>query len=622
MTIERTKADSIRERLRHAGIDVDALGLDATGTLARAVDVEMPPDLRQLPVLGHDQLRLRTTLGRGGMGVVRLGDQLALGREVAVKLAATPGPRDASGGTARHLAAVALVEEARITGALEHPNIVPIHALGRTADGDALLVMKRIDGESWAELLARRPSLGHELERHLEILIEACRAVHFAHRRGVVHRDLKPANVMVGPFGEVYVLDWGIALCFGDAEIPGARHARDVTSIAGTPSFMAPEMIIPGEPIDPRTDVYLLGGVLHVVLTGRPPRDGASLAHVLEAAYESAPPVLADDVPAELAAICARALARDPADRFGSAEELRLALVGYLRYAGARVLIVEAQRLLATLERAVAEKRADATADLEVARAFSACRFGFEQSLRAWSDSPEARTGLRAALIAMARWELHRRHADAARVLVIEIGDAPRDVAADLEALDREEQKAAEERAALEAKVRAHDPRFGVRGRTLVAIAIAVGWSVFAAGQGAALRGGVHAPTARDLALAYALLAVVFAAVGLWVRTRGSVLNSRYFAAGAASMAVISWGWVAFSPPIYIGIALAHLVFAFGLFVVALFVERRLFLGALCAASGAPLAYAFPLFCFETNVATTLAVLAVIGSALRNEQRP
>jgi len=405
--------------------------------------------------------------------------------------------------------------------------------------------MKRIDGESWAELLARRPSLGHELDRHVEILIEACRAAHFAHRRGVVHRDLKPANVMVGPFGEVYVLDWGIAVCFGDAEIPGARHARDVTSIVGTPSFMAPEMIIPGEPIDPRTDVYLLGGMLHVVLTGRPVRDGVSIAHVLEAAYESAPPVFAGDVPAELAAICVRALARDPADRFGSAEELRLALVGYLRYAVARVLTVEAQRLLATLERVVAEKRADATADLEVARAFSACRFGFEQSLRAWSDSPEARTGLRAALIAMARWELHRRHADAVRVLVVEIGDAPRDV-----------------------------------------------------------------------------VSVVFAASGLWVRTRGSVLNARYFAAGAASMAVISWGWVAFSPPIYIGIALAHLVFAFGLFVVALFVERRLFLGALCAASGAPLAYAFPLFCFETNVAMTLAVLGVIGSSVRKERRP
>ena len=148
--------------------------------------------------------------------------------------------------------------------------MVPVYDLGLDESGAPFIVMKHNEGDHWLKLLGDDEALkkhapGRErLDAHLAILVQVCNAVHFAHSRGVIHRDLKPENVMVGSFGEVYLVDWGVATK------PGP-----VTQIAGTPAYMAPEMLGgDGAEISPRTDVYLLGAVLYEILAGRAPHTG------------------------------------------------------------------------------------------------------------------------------------------------------------------------------------------------------------------------------------------------------------------------------------------------------------------------------------------------------------
>src|SRR5262249_53205231 len=150
----------------------------------------------------------------------------------------------------------------------------------------------------------------------------------FAHSRGVIHRDIKPENIMVGGFGEVYLLDWGIAATVGD----GHSH-----TLVGTPAYLAPEMVL-GEPLTAQTDVYLLGATLHEILTGRTRHAGSTVMEVLHLAAQSTPFQYDASIPDELARLCNRATARAPKDRPASAAELREALVDYLRHATARAL--------------------------------------------------------------------------------------------------------------------------------------------------------------------------------------------------------------------------------------------------------------------------------------------
>jgi serine/threonine protein kinase len=167
------------------------------------------------------EIEILRTLGEGGMGQVFLARQHSLDRQVAVK-AIKPSQ-------VGEYAQLAMLHEARIAGALEHPNVVPIHSLSQDADGLPLLVMKRIDGTSWKDLLKnpRHPYWLKEpqerLQQNIEILMQVCNALHFAHTKGVLHRDIKPENVMLGNFGEIYLLDWGIAVHLENGSAPSKR---------------------------------------------------------------------------------------------------------------------------------------------------------------------------------------------------------------------------------------------------------------------------------------------------------------------------------------------------------------------------------------------------------------
>jgi serine/threonine protein kinase len=192
------------------------------------------------PDLAGTRYELVSELGRGGMGVVYLARDTALDREVALKIV----DRVHAGG-----------REARVLARLEHPGIVPVHDFGELPDGRAFYAMKRVRGDRLDCWLAA----GRDVAERLAVFLRVCDAVAFAHAHGVVHRDLKPENVMVGEFGEVLVLDWGIA------QVPDAAGARAGDAIAGTPDYMAPEQARGDADADHRADVYALGGVLQAM---------------------------------------------------------------------------------------------------------------------------------------------------------------------------------------------------------------------------------------------------------------------------------------------------------------------------------------------------------------------
>src|SRR3954471_10519816 len=191
------------------------------------------------PDVSGTRYELISLLGSGGMGAVYLARDTVLDREVALKIVERP-----DGGA----------NEARTLAKLEHPGIVPVHDFGQLPDGRLFYAMKRVRGDRLDAWL----SAGHELAGSLTVFLRVCDAVAFAHARGVIHRDLKPENVMVGEFGEVLVLDWGVAVA------TRMQVANGQLQIVGTADYMAPEQAR-GDAIDHRADVFALGAMLEAI---------------------------------------------------------------------------------------------------------------------------------------------------------------------------------------------------------------------------------------------------------------------------------------------------------------------------------------------------------------------
>ena len=264
-------------------------------------------------------------LGKGGMGEVWTCTDRRIGREVAMKIV-RPERGHADPNRARFL------HEARVQARLEHPSIVPVYDLGLGREGDAFFTMKRVRGRTLSDVLAALAS-GDVAAREqfgwrklLGAFGQVCLAVDYAHAHGVVHRDLKPGNVMLGDFGEVYVLDWGLAKVRADEVAPESerRPRTELGQVLGTPGYMAPEQTA-GLPVDARTDVYGLGEILREIVllerrdepSTRGPGVGPSPARpAVSAGWGDAPP------PRELLAVCELALSIRPEDRFPSARAL------------------------------------------------------------------------------------------------------------------------------------------------------------------------------------------------------------------------------------------------------------------------------------------------------------
>ena len=407
-------------------------------------------------------------LGHGGMGTVLLARQATLDREVAVKVPL----KSASASLVR-----SLVREARTTGSLEHPGIIPVHAIVYNAEGLPALVMKRVEGVSWSTILedpedplwAKVSTSGKDrLETNLIIFMQVCNAVAFAHRQGVLHRDIKPANILIGEYGEVYLADWGVALR------KEARETPHQPSLVGTPVYFAPEMCTGDDAaMDERTDVYLLSATLYQVLAGTPPHAGYGRPmDTLTSAWEGAFRPLPAEVPIELAELCLKGLASRKEDRFQSAHELRDAVAAFLRHRSGRRLATAAAASLMKLTAALARLGTEAPAREAVYPLVSECRFGFMQALAEWPDNAQAREGLSRCLEQAAWFEIHNRNSAAARALLKERGEVPADLEEAVRALEAGE-KAALERDRRLARLQVElDPKVALAERTRVVLAL------------------------------------------------------------------------------------------------------------------------------------------------------
>jgi hypothetical protein len=302
-------------------------------------------------------------IGRGGMGRVLRGRDPGLRRELAVKVLRVEYSTNAE--VERRF-----VEEAQIAGQLQHPGIVPVYELGEFKDGRPFFTMKLVKGRTLADLLRERSDLARDQGHYLAIFERICQTMAYAHSKGVIHRDLKPGNIMVGVFGEVLVMDWGLAKvrqCNSPpaAETPGSgtviRTARTDstegenghTGVVGTPAFMAPEQARGDTDVDERADVFGLGGVLCVLLTGHPPHVAPNHEEVMRRAAqgdlsEAFGRLVGSGADSELVTLCKECLAECRDARPRDAAEVSARVTAYL--AGVR------DRLRKTeLERAAAE---------------------------------------------------------------------------------------------------------------------------------------------------------------------------------------------------------------------------------------------------------------------------
>lgn len=313
----------------------------STGSSQPAPSAALPPPAAPERVRGAEKI------ASGGMGVVESAFDNVLLRRVARKTMHQGAEHDPEL-TAR------FIEEAQITAQLDHPNIVPVHDLAlNVAEGKVFFTMKLVDGETLSAVFRRlheRPFSGLELERVLRVFLKVCDAVSFAHSRGVVHRDLKPDNIMVGSHGQVYVMDWGVALLQRDRVAPvdtdppisvaRGGGGEEAGTLVGTVQYMAPEQALGSISAQgPLTDVYGLGAILYALLTGVGPNFAPTVTEVLQLARSGPVPppetrAAWPTLPPGLCRIAMKALSAERGQRHPSVEALRQDVESFLRGGG------------------------------------------------------------------------------------------------------------------------------------------------------------------------------------------------------------------------------------------------------------------------------------------------
>ncbi|HEV2969931.1 MAG TPA: protein kinase [Pirellulales bacterium] len=328
---------------------------------------------------------LLNTIGEGGMGVVYAARQASIDRTVAVKMLK---PDIANQAEQREK----FLSEAVVTGDLDHPNIVPIYDLGSNEAGSLFYSMKRVQGTPWMSVIEEK-----SLAENTEILMKVADAVAFAHSRGVIHRDLKPENIMLGDFGEVLVMDWGLAM--STALFRKAETITQTSSMGGTPAYMAPEMATgPVDRIGPAADVYLLGAILYEVITGKPPHTGKNVMNCLFAAAKNE--IQPTEHSGELLEIAMRAMSTAPADRPATVQDFQNLIREYQSHSESVVLSSRAEEDLAKAER---------TGDYQV---FSRALFAFQEAFALWDGNSKAKTGVSVAKLAYAKQAMKKEDYD------------------------------------------------------------------------------------------------------------------------------------------------------------------------------------------------------------------
>lgn len=293
-----------------------------------------------VPGRNDERFNIMSAYAEGGLGEVSIAHDTQLGRIVALKQIKTRWADDVD-------ARSRFLQEAQITGRLQHPGIVPVYALGFDASGRPYYAMRFIEGETLSDVVKRfharfkddHGDLGErilELRKLLGRLIAVCHAIDYAHNRGIIHRDLKPANILLGKYGETLVVDWGLAKVIGGDKLPplpfqeiaGSRTAAGTLmgTALGTPAYMSPEQAAGrADEVGLQTDIYSLGVTLFHILTGRLPYEEASVSDVLkkiQGQSQLSPRDYCPWVPRSLEAICQKAMAPRPTDRYPSTAAL------------------------------------------------------------------------------------------------------------------------------------------------------------------------------------------------------------------------------------------------------------------------------------------------------------
>jgi serine/threonine protein kinase len=369
---------------------------------------------------------LNEKIGGGGQGEVWRAWQTSLSREVAVK-------KLKSGDIAEFLM------EAFTTAELDHPNIVPVHDLGRIGadrDEQPLLAMKLARGTPWNELIIRERLVedfnqAEYLTKHLRILIDVCNAVAYAHSKNIIHRDLKPHQVMVGKFGEVFLMDWGLAVSLKEDALPLApqgfprRHTLlTATNQTGTPAYMAPEQTLEKTKyLGYHTDVYLLGAILYELVAGKPPHKGETASEAFRSAcrnqYDPIPPTC----PPELAEVVRKSLSTAPQERHATVEEFRDQVDAYLSGSTKR------RESLEITEEIVKKLQGREVASLDYSE-LTNLRMKLERGLQYWPENPRG-LALRDVLIAVyARRAIDAGDLRFAEYLIESLPDGHRDAEA------------------------------------------------------------------------------------------------------------------------------------------------------------------------------------------------
>jgi serine/threonine protein kinase len=316
--LDGTNAGEDGARREPTETDLEATFDEAASSMGQS----LPGELAELPVRSRGRYELLGEHARGGLGKILKAHDKELGRTLAIKQMRAPD----------HDMAVRFTREALITARLEHPAIVPVHDAGRWESGEPFYAMKFVSGKTLKDVVLEKTTLSQRLSL-LPSIIAVADAIAYAHAQGIIHRDLKASNVLLGAFGETIVIDWGLAKELTrkdpskDNEAGPYRIDADFTiagAVVGTPSFMPPEQAR-GEEVDERADVYAIGALLYYTLTSVAPHEGKSNAEVLDRVRTESPIPLSErarGVQPDLAAIVAKAMARDRAERYAGAQEL------------------------------------------------------------------------------------------------------------------------------------------------------------------------------------------------------------------------------------------------------------------------------------------------------------
>ena len=372
--------------------------------------------------VSNKEIIIDKVLGEGGMGVVYLGHQSYPNREVAIKRLKTHN---------RYLKK-ALYREAMITGSLSHPTIIPIYMLNLEEGASPEVVMKRIEGHTILDMIDDQDSF-NDRRKILNAMQQVCNGLEYAHSKGIIHRDIKPENIMLGEFGEVYILDWGVAA--------QKEETFDFPNVmVGTPAYMAPEMLHGDtQRVDERTDVYLLGATLHHILTGKVRHTAETMEQITQQILESAPYQYDKHVPLLLARLANQACHLDPEKRIQSPAIFRRKLQEFFDYSQAFSISDAAQKELNTLKQLLNQNEWTDNEKGSIKQHYNRSRFGFEQALDMWPEFRDAKKFLKETKLAMVSFYLSHNNLDAAKPLIEELDEIPYNLRSIVERLEAEQ---------------------------------------------------------------------------------------------------------------------------------------------------------------------------------------